>query len=68
LIFFDPIRYNENLEDDLKRGHMSQGKVEEKESPGIEAKIDEMLIAERKICLFSQVDDKSAKEIIRKLW
>ncbi|MCH9812108.1 ATP-dependent Clp protease proteolytic subunit [bacterium] len=48
---------------------MSQGKVEEPKAEGsIEAKIEEMLISERKIFLSSAVDDKSAKEIIRKVW
>ena len=48
---------------------MSQGKVEEPKAEGsIEAKIEEMLIAKRKIFLSSAVDDKSAKEIIRKVW
>lgn len=47
---------------------MSQGKVEEKEQSSVEAKIEDMLIAERKIFLSSAVDDKSAKEIIRKVW
>jgi ATP-dependent Clp protease protease subunit len=47
---------------------MNQGKEQEKEHSSIESKIEEMLIAERKIFLSSQVDDKSAKEIIRKVW
>lgn len=47
---------------------MAQSKVEEKQSGSIESKIEEMLIAERKIFLSSAVDDKSAKEIIRKVW
>ena len=48
---------------------MSQGKVEEKKEQGsVESKIEDMLIAERKIFLSSAVDDKSAKEIIRKVW
>ncbi|MCH9621303.1 MAG: ATP-dependent Clp protease proteolytic subunit 1 [Chlamydiia bacterium] len=47
---------------------MSQPKVEDKEMSSIEAKIDEMLINERKIFLSSQVDEKSAKDIIRKIW
>lgn len=48
---------------------MSQGKVEEKKEQGsIESRIEDMLIAERKIFLSSAVDDKSAKEIIRKVW
>ena len=46
---------------------MSQSNIE-KEKSTIECKIEEMLIIERKIFLSSQVDDKSAKEIIRKLW
>lgn len=51
---------------------MNQGKVEEKKEAkdggSVESKIEDMLIAERKIFLSSQVDDKSAKEIIRKVW
>lgn len=47
---------------------MSQNKIDEKEKTSIECKIEEMLIAERKIFLSTQVDDKSAKEIIRKVW
>ncbi|MCH9617837.1 MAG: ATP-dependent Clp protease proteolytic subunit 1 [Chlamydiia bacterium] len=51
---------------------MSQNKVEEKKEQkdqgSVEGKIEDMLIAERKIFLSSQVDDKSAKEIIRKVW
>ncbi len=47
---------------------MSQNKVEEKDQSSVESKIEEMLITERKIFLSSVVDDKSAKEIIRKIW
>lgn len=47
---------------------MSQNKVEEKDNSSIDAKIDEMLMKARKIFLSSQVDEKSAKEIIRKVW
>lgn len=47
---------------------MSDTKVESKEPSNIEAKIEEMLLAKRKIFLSTQVDDKSAKAVIQKLW
>ena len=47
---------------------MSQSKLEEQEKSNIDSKIEEMLIQKRKIFLSAQVDEKSAKEVIRKVW
>ncbi len=41
---------------------------ENKDKTTIEIKIDELLVKQRRIFLFSVVDDKSAKSIIRQLW
>lgn len=42
--------------------------TDEKKDSAIDCKIDELLIKQRKVFLSSQVDDKSANAIIRKLW
>lgn len=44
------------------------GVQDKKETGALDAKIDELLIKKRRIFLSSQIDDKSAHEIIRKLW
>jgi len=45
-----------------------QDATKEKADTGLDSKIDDLLIKERKIFLSSAVDDKSAHQIIRKLW
>ena len=49
---------------------MSHSKVEEKEpvSPGLESKIQEMLVSKRRIFLSAAVDEKTAKEVITLAW
>lgn len=42
--------------------------TEEKKDSGVDLKIDELLIKQRRIFLSSAVDDKSAFDTIRKLW
>jgi len=48
--------------------YQSTTAVQEKKDSGIDNKIDDLLIEKRRIFLSSAVDDKTAKEIIRKLW
>ena len=59
---------NENRES--KEVKMGDCKEKEKEAanPGLDMKIEEMLISQRRIFLSAAVDEKSAKEVITRAW
>ena len=61
------------LEDTMPQRHIAlagekEKKKEDSSSGSLDAKLDELLLKKRRILLSAPIDDKSAKEVIRKLW